>query len=717
MQIAGRLRMPVVSDYTALLSGYGWNGATPANQGRAVIVTYSFSTAPQPYLAAAGYSQDFINSFETFNAAEVTAARNAFAQWDAASGIRFVEVAAGTGTIQLGNFNFNYRPGYETAAGFASYPSITLYRDYGGFVGNNFISSFATTGDVFIKASYANNSSQASDFQHVLLHEIGHALGLKHPFEGTITLSPSFDTGSQSVMSYTSPRADMLGPLDIQAIQYLYGTNAADGSHVSSWSFDQATQLLTQTGFATADQLFGSYGKDFLSGGDGADVLAGFHGNDTLVDGNGNDTVFGGEGNDTLIGGAGDDNFYGSDGYGEAAGLFFDTVDYSAAASALTINLLFARYDGVRFYNVSGAGVGNDNLAEIDALRTGTGNDTVQAGAAALSVWSGGGADSVSGDAGNESFYGDTGNDTLVGGAGNDLLNGGTGLDSLNGGDGWDIASYADAAATVQVVMYNMTYNTGEAAGDILSGIEALQGSANIDILVGDFSINAILGGAGGDWIDGTYGGDYLYGEAGNDSLVSRNQADVIDGGADFDYVRYDFADAGLRAWLYSPAQNSGFAAGDTLTSVEGVVGSYFADDLRADNGVNALFGLGGNDFLVGLGGVDYMNGGAGVDTFYYTSQFDGGGTGDVIQDFVSGVDRIMVDGSQFFLGSPGGTALESWRFVAGLNATLATVQFGYDAATREVWYDSNGTGAGSRVTLATLQAGATMAAGDILVL
>jgi Ca2+-binding RTX toxin-like protein len=212
-------------------------------------------------------------------------------------------------------------------------------------------------------------------------------------------------------------------------------------------------------------------------------------------------------------------------------------------------------------------------------------------------------------------------------------------------------------------------------------------------------------------------GGDFLYGGDGNDNIYLRNGADVADGGAGFDNARYEYADVGLRAYLYDSGQNSGWAAGDSYTNIEGLVGSGFADDLRGDNGVNALFGLGGNDFLVGLAGVDYLNGGAGVDTFYYTSQFDGGGTGDTIQDFTSGVDRIMVDGSQFFLGSPGGTALESWRFVAGANANLATVQFGYDSATHEVWYDYNGAGAGGRVTLATLQAVATMAAGDILVL
>jgi Tol biopolymer transport system component len=309
------------------------------------------------------------------------------------------------------------------------------------------------------------------------------------------------------------------------------------------------------------------------------------------------------------------------------------------------------------------------------------------------------------------------GADSLDGGAGNDTLNGGAGADTLDGGTGFDTASYANSATSVQVVMYNTTYNTGEAAGDVFRGIEAVQGSANIDILVGDFGLNAILGGAGGDWIDGTYGGDYLYGEAGNDSLVSRQQADVLDGGVDFDYARYDYADAGLRAFLYDPSQNTGWAAGDTYVSIEGLAGSYFADDLRGDANQNIIYGLGGADFIVGLGGSDLLIGGNGQDLFHFVGIGDGGPGGDAIQDFVSGQDRISVTGAFFGLGSPGGVAIDSFRFVSGAAATLATSQFIYNGATRQLFYDIDGTGAGVQVLLATLQVGATMAAGDILVL
>ena len=42
-----------------------------------------------------------------------------------------------------------------------------------------------------------------------LIHETGHALGLKHPFEGSVTLPSSLDNRSQTVMSYTNPDKNM----------------------------------------------------------------------------------------------------------------------------------------------------------------------------------------------------------------------------------------------------------------------------------------------------------------------------------------------------------------------------------------------------------------------------------------------------------------------------------------------------------------------------
>lgn len=66
----------------------------------------------------------------------------------------------------------------------------------------------------------------------LLLHEIGHAMGMDHPHEG-ILLDPALDDHSQTVMSYdwtwsgtTAPdylSRRTLAPLDVAAMQFLYG--------------------------------------------------------------------------------------------------------------------------------------------------------------------------------------------------------------------------------------------------------------------------------------------------------------------------------------------------------------------------------------------------------------------------------------------------------------------------------------------------------------
>jgi len=210
--------------------------------------------------------------------------------------------------------------------------------------------------------------------------------------------------------------------------------------------------------------------------------------------------------------------------------------------------------------------------------------------------------------------------------------------------------------------------------------------------------------------------GDYLFGGDGNDNIVSRDGGDKFDGGVGWDNVRYDYATSGVAAVLYSSSLNAGWAAGDTYSGVEGLVGSGFNDDLRGDAGVNALLGQGGNDFIVGAGGFDYLNGGAGSDMFFFSATTDGGVSGDIIQDFASGVDRFGISGASFGLGSPGGATLESWRFVSGSNANLATTQFGYDSPSGHVWYDVDGTGAAGQIVLATLQPGATLTYSDFIV-
>ena len=83
---------------------------------------------------------------------------------------------------------------------------------------------------------------------------------------------------------------------------------------------------------------------------------------------------------------------------------------------------------------------------------------------------------------------------------------------------------------------------------------------------------------------------------------------------------------AGVQVNLAAGTGTGGDAQGDTLTQIENLVGSAFADRLYGDAGVNALNGGAGDDTLRGGVGGDALDGGDGSDFANY--QGLGGGDG-----------------------------------------------------------------------------------------
>lgn len=135
----------------------------------------------------------------------------------------------------------------------------------------------------------------------------------------------------------------------------------------------------------------------------------------------------------------------------------------------------------------------------------------------------------------------------------------------------------------------------------------------------------------------------------------------------------------------------------DTLTGIENVIGSKFADKLVGSSGHNTLKGGAGRDTLTGGGGPD---------NFFYKEPSEGD---DLITDF-SFNDRFTISAEGFGGGLVGGVKLsttdaDTGVFVSDTNPTplSSSANFLYNTNTGVLRFDADGIGSGSVTTIATL--------------